>query len=45
MCGIELVQDKIAKKPFSRHRMLGAKVCSAMRPKGAILAPSEMSSS
>jgi adenosylmethionine-8-amino-7-oxononanoate aminotransferase len=39
MCGIELVQDKIAKKPFSRHRMLGAKVCSAMRPKGAILRP------
>ena len=39
MCGIELVSDKITKKPFLPQLALGAKVCAAMRPKGAMMRP------
>jgi adenosylmethionine-8-amino-7-oxononanoate transaminase len=39
MCGIELVQDKATKQPFDYRRKVGAKVCAAMRPKGAMMRP------
>jgi adenosylmethionine-8-amino-7-oxononanoate aminotransferase len=39
MGGIELVQDKHTKTPFAWQHKLGAKVCAAMRPKGAMLRP------
>ena len=39
MAGIELVQDKTTKQHFSARRALGAKVCAAMRPKGAMMRP------
>lgn len=39
MGGIELVQDKRTKQPFDATRRLGAAVCAAMRPKGAMLRP------
>lgn len=39
MCGIELVRDKLSKKSFPAQSTLGAKVCTAMRPKGAMLRP------
>ena len=39
MGGIELVQDKHTKQPFEWRHKLGAKVCAAMRPKGAMMRP------
>lgn len=39
MVGIEIVRDKGTKESFPFEKTLGAKVCMAMRPKGAILRP------
>jgi adenosylmethionine-8-amino-7-oxononanoate aminotransferase len=39
MAGIELVKDKQTKKSFEYKHTIGAKVCAAMRPKGAMLRP------
>jgi len=39
MAGIELVKDKAAKTSFEYRHTIGAKVCAAMRPKGAMLRP------
>ncbi len=39
MGGIELVKDKKSKEPFPHEKQIGAKLCSAMRPKGAIMRP------
>jgi adenosylmethionine-8-amino-7-oxononanoate aminotransferase len=36
---IELVEDKQTKKPFASEDKIGAKVCAAMRPKGAMMRP------
>ena len=37
--GIELVKDKQTKEPFASDKKIGAKVCAAMRPKGAMMRP------
>ena len=37
--GIELVKDKRTKEPFPYQEKIGAKVCAAMRPKGAMMRP------
>jgi adenosylmethionine-8-amino-7-oxononanoate aminotransferase len=37
--GIELVADKDTKEPFSDGKKIGARVCAAMRPKGAMMRP------
>ncbi|MBN2583512.1 MAG: adenosylmethionine--8-amino-7-oxononanoate transaminase [Planctomycetes bacterium] len=39
MVGIELVADKVAKKPYPFEHAVGDKVCAAVRPKGVILRP------
>ena len=39
MGGIELVRDKPTQEPFPWQRKIGAKVCAAMRPKGAMMRP------
>ena len=39
MAGIEIVKDKRTKEPFFTKMLIGAKVCEAMRPKGAMLRP------
>jgi adenosylmethionine---8-amino-7-oxononanoate aminotransferase len=39
MIGIEIVRDKRTKESFPFDKTLGAKLCMAMRPKGAILRP------
>jgi adenosylmethionine-8-amino-7-oxononanoate aminotransferase len=39
MGGIELVKDKRTKEPFGFEKKIGAKVCAAMRPKGAMMRP------
>jgi adenosylmethionine-8-amino-7-oxononanoate transaminase len=39
MAGIELVKNKDTKESFSYDKTIGAKLCSAMRPKGAMLRP------
>ena len=39
MAGIEIVSNKRSKKPFAYENTIGAKLCSAMRAKGAILRP------
>jgi adenosylmethionine-8-amino-7-oxononanoate aminotransferase len=39
MVGIEIVKDQHTKASFPYEKTLGAKVCKAMRPKGAILRP------
>lgn len=39
MAGIELVKDKNDKTPFEYKDTIGAKVCAAMRPKGAMMRP------
>ncbi len=36
---IELVADKATKEPFAFDKKIGAKVCAAMRPKGAMMRP------
>jgi adenosylmethionine-8-amino-7-oxononanoate aminotransferase len=37
--GIELVKDKKTKEPFPCQQRIGARVCAAMRPKGAMMRP------
>lgn len=37
--GIELVKDKQTKELFPYQQKIGAKVCAAMRPKGAMMRP------
>ncbi len=37
--GIELVADKATKRAFPHRERIGAKVCAAMRPKGAMMRP------
>jgi adenosylmethionine-8-amino-7-oxononanoate aminotransferase len=39
MTGIELVKDKATKKPFEYKHTIGAKICAAMRHRGAMLRP------
>ena len=39
MAGIEIVKDKAAKESFPYEKTIGAKVCAAMRPKGAMMRP------
>jgi adenosylmethionine-8-amino-7-oxononanoate aminotransferase len=39
MTGIEIVKDKKTKESFPYEKLIGAKVCAAMRPKGAMLRP------
>jgi len=39
MVGIEIVRDKRTKESFPFDKTLGAKLCMAMQPKGAILRP------
>ncbi len=39
MVGIEIVQDKKTKRSFPYEKLIGAKVCAAMRPKGAMMRP------
>ena len=39
MAGIEIVKNKQTKEPFSSKMLIGAKLCEAMRPKGAMLRP------
>ncbi|MFA5292285.1 MAG: adenosylmethionine--8-amino-7-oxononanoate transaminase [Phycisphaerae bacterium] len=39
MAGIEIVKDKKTKESFDYEKLIGAKVCSAMRPKGAMMRP------
>jgi adenosylmethionine-8-amino-7-oxononanoate aminotransferase len=39
MGAIELVKDKQTKEPFPPEDKIGAKVCAAMRPKGAMMRP------
>ena len=36
---VELVKDKQTKEPFPSQQKIGAKVCAAMRPKGAMMRP------
>jgi len=39
MGAIELVADKKTKEPFPFDRLIGAKICLAMRPRGVMLRP------
>jgi adenosylmethionine-8-amino-7-oxononanoate aminotransferase len=39
MAGIELVRDKKTKMPFEYKELIGAKICAAMRPRGAMMRP------
>ena len=39
MAGIELVKDTAEKISFDYEKTIGAKLCAAMRPKGAMLRP------
>ncbi len=39
MAGVELVKDKKTKEPFDDKHAVGAKLCAAMRRKGAMLRP------
>ena len=39
MTGIEIVKDKKTKVSFPYEKLIGAKVCAAMRPKGAMMRP------
>jgi adenosylmethionine-8-amino-7-oxononanoate aminotransferase len=39
MAGIEIVKDKKTKESFSCEKLIGAKICAAMRPKGLIMRP------
>ncbi|MDD5011517.1 MAG: adenosylmethionine--8-amino-7-oxononanoate transaminase [Phycisphaerae bacterium] len=39
MAGIEIVKDKKTKRSFAYEKLIGAKVCAAMRPKGAMMRP------
>ena len=39
MAGIEIVKDKKSKESFAYEKLIGAKICAVMRPKGAMLRP------
>ena len=39
MAGIEIVKDKETKRSFAYEKLIGAKVCAAMKPKGAMMRP------
>jgi adenosylmethionine-8-amino-7-oxononanoate transaminase len=39
MGGIEIVQDKITKQSFPRHKTIGARLCRAMRKEGVMMRP------
>ena len=39
MAGIEIVQDKTTKQSFAYEKLIGAKLCATMRPKGAMMRP------
>ncbi|MBU1260294.1 MAG: adenosylmethionine--8-amino-7-oxononanoate transaminase [Planctomycetes bacterium] len=39
MAGIEIVKDKKSKKTFDYKKLIGTKVCAAMRRKGAMMRP------
>jgi adenosylmethionine-8-amino-7-oxononanoate aminotransferase len=39
MAGIEIVKNKKTKESFPYEKLIGAKVCAAMRPKGAMMRP------
>ncbi|OHB59914.1 MAG: adenosylmethionine--8-amino-7-oxononanoate transaminase [Planctomycetes bacterium GWF2_42_9] len=39
MAGIEIVKDKKTKKSFEYEKLIGAKLCAAMRPKGVMMRP------
>jgi adenosylmethionine-8-amino-7-oxononanoate transaminase len=39
MAGIEIVKDKKTKRTFDYEKLIGAKVCTAMRAKGAMMRP------
>ncbi len=39
MGGIELVKDKKSKESFPPQKTIGAKLCAAMRPRGAMMRP------
>jgi len=39
MTGIEIVKDKKTKVSFPYEKLIGTKVCAAMRPKGAMMRP------
>ena len=39
MAGIELVRDKTTKQPYDEAEQMGARVCTAARPRGAIIRP------
>ena len=39
MTGIEIVKDKKTKESFSYEKLIGVKICAAMRQKGAMMRP------
>jgi adenosylmethionine-8-amino-7-oxononanoate aminotransferase len=39
MTGIEIVKDKKTKESFPYEKLIGAKICAAMRPKGVMMRP------
>ena len=39
MAGIEIVKDKNTKESFAYEKLIGAKLCSSMRSKGAMMRP------
>lgn len=39
MASVEIVKDKTSKQSFTYEKLIGAKLCAAMRPKGAIMRP------
>lgn len=39
MAGIEIVKDRKTKESFAYEKLIGAKVCAAIRPKGAMMRP------
>ncbi|MHC5060923.1 MAG: aminotransferase class III-fold pyridoxal phosphate-dependent enzyme, partial [Planctomycetota bacterium] len=39
MGGIEIVKDKHSKESFPPRKTIGARLCAAMRPKGAMMRP------
>ncbi len=39
MAGVEIVKDKRTKESFAYEKLIGAKLCAAMRPKGVMMRP------
>lgn len=39
MTGVEIVKDKKTKTPFGYEKLIGAKLCAAMKPKGVLMRP------